>query len=173
MSSIHGFMDGSYDYRFMYNIRDLRGPLPKPEIYSNTLLGVVVNTPAFAEFAKVLTSLPLSAAYNSEQSYCTLFVPLHVHAEDVDTPYKCQQFILTHTLEHALPYKYLRSSGAMYLDTRHTGTKILVENVGSETPVINRKCRILASQVVGSAVIFIIDRSIPMDINPLGNVGMY
>ena len=32
MAAMHGFMDGSYDYKQMYTIQDLRGPLPTPVI---------------------------------------------------------------------------------------------------------------------------------------------
>jgi hypothetical protein len=171
MATLHGYMDGSYDYRQMYNIKDLKGPLPIPLIKENTLLGALNSNPNCVEFTKLVMSLPdMAARFNCSQASFTVFVPLSGICLDTTDSYRIRQFILLHTLNHAYPYKFLATSPMMIIDTRLPGTKILVENLGTPRTILNRHVQIVAAETVGDAVIYYIDHSLCLDRNPLSNV---
>lgn len=171
MASLQGFMDGSYDYKQFYNIKDLAGPLPKPAIHCNTLLGALEKNKDCIQFVSLLKSLPMSAIYNNNQASFTLFVPIANYCNvNINDSYKVRQFILLHTLEHAVSYPFLKSSKGMLLNTRLPGSNILVENIYTDTPLLNRQSKILGQQIVGNSVIYFIDVPLCLDQNPLSNV---
>lgn len=170
MATLHGYTDGSYDYKQKYNIKDLKGPLPYPVIHKNTLLGALNDNPDCLDFATIVKSIPeMAAKFNNIQASFTLFVPLKVLIHSRDS-YKLRQFILLHTVEHALPYPFLSRTRMMYINSRLPGTKILVENLGSATPLLDRHSHIIGQQTVGNAVIYYIDESLLLDNNPLSNI---
>jgi len=171
MTTLHGYTDGSYDYRQMYNIKDIKGPLPTQIIRENTLLKALNDNPKCAEFARIIMSLPdMAARFNSSQANFTVFVPISELCIRTNDQYKNRQFILLHTLEHAYPYTFISSMSMSLLDSRLPGTKILIENLGTPYPVLNRQSQILGSQIVGNAIIYYIDKSLCLDGNPLTNV---
>lgn len=171
MASLQGYMDGSYDYKQMYNIKDIRGPLPKPVIHKNTLLDALHSNPKCLEFARMVMSLPdMSAKFNNSQANFTVFVPLSDMYLPSNDSYHVRQLILLHTLEHAYTYQFLASSRMMWLNTRLPGTKLLIENLGTPRTMINRHAQILGQQMVGNAVIYFIDQSLRLDENPLASI---
>lgn len=164
MSSLYG-TDPSYNYTHMYNIKDLRGTLPTPTWDQNTLLGFL----HFKQhpFAEIIGKTHLAGTYNSPQADFSLFVPTYIDTT-LDS-YKLRQLVLYHTLEHAVPYKFLTSSGMMKVSTRIPGARIIVENVGLKTPLINGCSRVIGTDKVGNANIFYIDKPLWLDSNPLSN----
>jgi len=149
----------------------LKGPLPKPIIKCNTLLGALEKNKDCIEFVSLLKSLPMSAVYNGVQASFTLFVPISNTCNvNINDSYKVRQFILLHTLEHSVSYPFLKGSKAMLLNTRLPGTSILVENIYTDTPLLNRQSRVLGQQIVGNAVIYFIDNPLCVDQNPMSNI---
>lgn len=167
MTTLHGYTDGSYDMKQMYDIKDTRGKLPLPVVDKNSLLGALFSNPKCAEFAALVKSIPdIAAKFNSIQADFTLFVPLTLDLVTAQTDsYKVRQFIFLHMLEHAIPPALLATTRMMYLTSRLCGTRILVENSGTST-TLNRCATVVGQELVGNAVIFYIDRSLRLDGNP-------
>lgn len=168
MATIQGFTDGSYDYKHMYNIKDLHGPFPIPKFNPNTLLGYLhsENHP----FADIIERTPLAATYNDPQGDFSLFVPSFIDEQTkrLDS-YHLRQLVLYHTLEHAVPYQFLSTSGCMKVATRLPGSRLIVENINVPTPFINRCAQVTGYTQIGNASIFFINRVLKMDNNPLSN----
>jgi uncharacterized surface protein with fasciclin (FAS1) repeats len=169
MASAQGFTDGSYDYKHMYNIKDINGPHPIPKFNTDTILGYLHNHNF--EFAKIIESTDMAGKYNDIQADFSLFVPMIIPewAHTLDA-YKLKQLVLYHTLEHAVAYEFLKSSGAMFVNTRLPGSRLLVENVYTQTPRINNYTQILGYKQVGNAILFFIDKTLPLDNNPISNI---
>jgi len=138
------------------------------EFNENTLLGYL-HSKNF-KFAEIIEKLHISGKYNHSQADFTLFVPLNLNGwENVEDRYKLKQFVLFHTLERTLSVYFLKSSGAMMINTRLPGSRILVENINSNVPVLNREARVVDEIRVGNANIIVIDRPLTLDDNPMSN----
>lgn len=169
MTSLQGYMDGSRDYKQMYNIKDLRGNLPKPVLKQNTIFNALGNNEQGTAFFSLLEKVPeLAAKYNSIQADFTVFVPINVESDNLDY-YKARQLILFHTLERTLSVKFLQNSRAMVINTLIPGSRILVENINGST-ILNRSAIIVGVQYVGNAVLYYIDNALRMDANPNSNM---
>lgn len=169
MTTLQGFTDGSYDYKHMYNIKDLRGPLPIPVVHDNTLLSYLMSSPEFEPFLALVEKAGLSGKFNSIQADFTVFVPTQGVPTNVSS-YEAKQIVLSHLLERTLSFGFLRSSRMMYLDTRIPSSRILVENFGP-MPLLNRQSQVIGKKQVGHAIVFIIDRALtPCLSNPLINI---
>ncbi len=162
MTSLYG-TDPSYDYRQTYDIKDLKGPLPKPVIQKNTLLGALIGNPQCESFSKFIISVPQFASlFNCSQADFTLFVPLSPLPQ-MDY-YKARQFILLHSLQHSFPLQFLKGSRMMTVDSRLAGHRILVDNLDvSNPPRLNGTSHIVGQQIVGNAVIYFIDLPLSED----------
>lgn len=159
MASIHGFMDGSFDYKHMYNIKDRKGPLPYPTIHPNTLFGTLAlsDKPYFVEFAKLLVYLQIDGIFNNSQADFTLFVP-ETSLGDFTSydSYFLQKLVKYHTIQQALPAPFLTRTQAMFIYPKLEGTRILVENISTPTPLLNREAVIKDMIVVNGSVIYVI-----------------
>jgi hypothetical protein len=156
MATMQGYMDGSYDYKQKYNIKDLPGPLPLPVVKKNTLMGAILSNPKCSDFAEILNKSQMAGKFNDIQSAFTVFVPLNPLETEHRDPF---WYIMTHTLEHPLPHKYLDSAGAMYINTMNPRNRLLLENT-PQGLCINKSAMIVAMQLVGNAVIYYVDRDI-------------
>lgn len=159
MTTLQGFTDGSYDYKQMYDIKDLHGCLPDPIIHSDTILGILQKDEKCVLFTNLIKSLPISALYNNIQGNFTLFVPLNINTNDISDSYKIKKLIMFHTLEKALPLNFLQSSRGMYVNTLLSGTRILIENINNQT-ILNGHSIIIGMKLVGNAIIYYIDRNL-------------
>jgi len=172
MASIQGFTDGSYDYKHMRRVHDLRGPLPYPTVNPNSILGFLKEHNQ--SFGGVIASVRrLAAQYNDIQATFTLLVPLNVpHVVRNMSELERRNLILAHTLERAVPYNFLTSAGVMWINTRIPGDRILVDNRTTESPLLNNHARVLGyDSVPGSrATIIYIDQMLPLQDNPLSNI---
>jgi len=171
MATMHGYMDGSYDYKQMYNIQDLNGSLPTLVVHEDTLLHVLTNTKGVSKFKTLVENTKLPGILNSRQGDFTLFVPIDSGIPNAvmnGTQFKTRQTVLYHMLEHAVPVEFVRGSRSMMVNTRLPGSRLLIENYG-QGPVINRFSKILGYQYVGGASVYFIDRILPEGSNPLSN----
>ena len=175
MASSHGYFDGSYDYKQMYDIKDINGPLPVPSFNPHTLLGYLhfQNTP----FADIISRTTLAGIYNDTHAQFTLFVPtvLPPNITTADS-YFLRQLVLYHTLEHTIPLSVIQNTKCMRLNTRLNGSRILVENRPSsnaqtyQTTLLNHKSTVLSHVSVGKSQIFFIDFPLVDSQNPMSNI---
>ena len=170
MSTLQGFTDGSYDYRQMYNVQDLRGPLPECRVSIDTIYGYLMQNGL--NFASIISKSRISAQYSNSQSTFTVFVPLDIGSWENETNlYKIQQLLLAHTLERPLSMGFLKRSLGMRLTTMQDGAYILCENIEGKT-ILNRTSVVLKEIKVGGANIFLIDRPIVLDEDPLAHTSI-
>ena len=127
MASIHGFSDGSFDYKHMYQIADRRGPFPRPEIHAGTPLSILRDVyPAYFAF---VADTPLSRILNSTQATLSLFVPRAISPEAQALPSSLRYRIaLRHILPKAYPPVFVMRSRAINIATYQTGETIRIDN---------------------------------------------
>lgn len=168
MASLQGYTDGSYDYKQMYNRKDRRGPLPLKAVDVNTILGFLKSNEFI--FGNIIEQTDLKYKYSQGIADLTLFVPVNVGEwKNVRDSFKLKKLVLYHSLEKPLSGDFLKSSMGMRLNTRQPGSYILVENIKGQT-ILNRESVILDEVRVGNSNIFIIDRPLSLDGNPMVNI---
>lgn len=174
MASLYG-TDPSYDYSHMYNIKDLRGELPKPVLKPGTILYALHQHGSCSKFIELVSKAGLAGVFNDKQANFTVFAPID---DSIDcmwlksvSSFKAKQYVLYHTLDHAVAPSFLRSSKAMYLNTRIPGSRLFVENYNEVPPLINRISRVIECPIVlDSSVVYVVDRVLHIDGNPLSNI---
>jgi hypothetical protein len=165
MTTLNGYMDGSYDYKHMYNITDLKGPRPYPRIHSNSILGFLNQESLCTPFVTFLKGLRSSQWYNDPQMKCTLFVPLTMDPSVYSlSPSEQTRLLKYHTLDRPLSYTFLRSSGRMKLNTRLPVERITVTNTHTSVPLLNGTSTIVGAHKVGDSCIYFIDTMLMMRI---------
>jgi uncharacterized surface protein with fasciclin (FAS1) repeats len=176
MTSVQG-TDPSYNYSHMYDIKDLRGNLPTPVYNQGTILCALHQAGCFQNFIDLVTKAGLAGIFNSKQTNITVFAPNDealsaCSVKGIDS-FKAKQLVLYHTLEKSIPPSFLRSSKAMYLDTQVTGSRLLVENLRTPVPLINRCTHVVQCPIATvNSMIYPINKVLLMDNNPLSNISI-
>lgn len=175
MASIHGFMDGSFDYKHMYNIKDLHGPLPIPAIRPGTLFSLLKRSENnCVQFTSLLETLPMVGLYNDPQAQHTLFAPITVDVAYINSldDYKRKQLILYHTLSKPLTIQFITSSKGMLLPTLQNGSSICISKNSKGETLLNGYSKIVGSIQTGRNTLVLIDKMLFIDNNPLSNVNI-
>ncbi len=127
----NNYTDPSRDYSHMYNITDIRGPLPYPRFNTNTILGFLSSDPAVKDFFDLVSSnKSISGIFNNEQAAFTLFVPINcnnIKPENTEA-YDVIKIVRYHTLENKLTPELLGSMGSSLISTKCWSKNIFVEN---------------------------------------------
>lgn len=169
MTSLQAYTDGSYDYSHQYNITDLRGPLPGLQINQGSIFHFLVNHSRGVPMAELIAKTQLAGFYNDPQSCFTLFVPVNLKDTKCIDSYTAQQLVLLHSLPFSACYSFLKSSHMMFLDTRMTGRRILLENISTTSPTLDRCAQLISQVKVGGSMIYFITNPLRLDGNPLAN----
>lgn len=166
MASLHGFTDGSYDYKQTY----IFNTTPQESSFDpESLLEFLVSQGN--PFAEIISRTDLKHKYANKQADFTLFVPSNIQDWlNVRDTYKLKQLVLYHSLERTIGARFLQSSPAMMINTRLPGSRIVVENFTNSNPVLNRESQIIGEQRIGNANIIYIDNTLSLDENPMTNI---
>lgn len=152
MATAQGYTDGSFDYKHMYNMIDLKGPLPRPVIHQYSILGVLYREEHMKIFFNMMVQTPLLAAlYNDPNSSMTIFVPSDECNYGV-TKDKYRDFILSHTINYKLEPCTLFGSKMQYLNTKLNGYRLLIENINE--PLLNGVGVIKSAIKVGKSIVY-------------------
>ncbi len=141
MAGIHGYIQDR-DLKQFYDIRDFRGSTPKATQRPWTLFSLLKSNKDFSYFAYLVEKAGLDGIFNSNTEFhtYTLFVPSDISLRkrfDVNSfknmdLYTCREIVLYSSLDRQIYMPFLRSSPAMYINTRIPGSRILVENIKSD-----------------------------------------
>jgi hypothetical protein len=130
-------------------------------------------------FRDLVEHTGLVGVLNDPRAKFTLFVPLNAGVppgvEALDN-YTKRRIVLQHMLEKAVPRAFLTGSACMLVNTRVPGSALLITNgttaCGTPETRINDVCRVIGNRIVGTSQVFLLDRAIPTDTNPLSNVAV-
>jgi hypothetical protein len=141
MASIHGYIEDR-DLKQFYDIRDWRGSVPKATQRPWTLFSLLKSNKDFFYFTYLVEKAGLDGIFNSNTEFdtYTLFVPSDTYLVkrfDVNSiknmdMYTAREIVLYSSLNRQIYMPFLRSSPAMYINTRIPGSRILVENIKSD-----------------------------------------
>ena len=174
MTSVHGYIE-ALDYRTMYDITDWRGSVPKASLRPNTIMSIIEDNQDFSWFRYLIKLAGLQAILDDPQAHFTIFVPSNEFLskklpesviENMDK-YTAREIILYSSLDREIGMPFLRSTAAMYINTRIPGQTILVENLQPGVTMLNGSIQIIQGNVsVGNGVIHIIDNLlVPADMS--------
>jgi hypothetical protein len=170
MASNQGYMDGSYDFKHMYNIQDLKGSLPEPFINPNSIFGFLKQINC-VQFTNLLETQPIVGTYNDTQACHTVFAPMNLDLNYVLQldDYKKRQLILYHTLPKPFSVQFLQSSKGMNLNTMQPGNNIYCSSINGDI-YLNGYAKVLNYINTGKSSIFVIDKMLYPDVDPLSNM---
>lgn len=150
MTSQHGYMDGSLDFKQMYAPVITSSPVFK----TNTLLGFLYHE-GFP-FADLIIKTNLSGRLNDIQGNFTLFVPLDCKCLLEMDLLKLRDVVLFHLLPQKIEPEFITGSTAMFLHTMKSGSRILVENFTSDT-ILNKNTKIMSVHHLENSIIYFVD----------------
>lgn len=175
MTTMQGYTDGSYDYRQMYDMPDLRGSLPAPVVHEGTPMYALATTPECASFLGCVRRTNMVGVLNSLQHRGTLFIPVSGPEFDVLlaglSDFECRQLVIRHSLEQPIPPVMIKGTRSGLFNTKQPSTNILVESQHGTT-LLNRGSRIVGSLEIGQTYLYLIDRPLCSAPNPLGTISI-
>lgn len=165
MTSIHGFMDGSYDYRQFYPKQ--KNPISQ-SVPTNTIMYELETNPNVSAFKTIVKKIPnIASLFRDTQSYCTLFVPINspemMTIADHYDYYELMKLIQYHTLDRAVSLDFLRSSETMTLKTKLNGFSLYIKNyynnsLNGNSTFINETYKIVGYKIFDRSIVYFIDR---------------
>lgn len=163
MTSI-GPYSQSHNFTHMFNIRDIRGCLPKKELCCNSISGFIQNNPNLSIFNKMLEKSNLQSIYNDNQANLTLFVPSDLALKDLDknifknmNNLTARNIIKASTLDRRIPSELLEDSPSAYFNTKNPYNRIFISNMNEKT-YINNCINIIQKDIeTNNGIIHIVD----------------
>lgn len=132
------------NYTHMFDMGDLRGPLPIKKPVKNTLTYFLENHPEFSRFYYILKLAKLGHLYADKQANFTLFVPtntcLSYIPEDVFVNMDistAKHIIKASTLNRRITSDILEDSPASYFLTQDPTSRLFVSNLSGRTKINN------------------------------------
>lgn len=141
----------AYDCLQMYNLSDLNKSVKKPDARENTLLSFFWKNPLYKKYSFMVELAGYEGILDSSQANCTLLIPsdADLEASGITDEVISNMSSLTaikivkySILQGKVSLDYLRSSEAMYIETR-LGEHILFEYSRMYGLLLNREIQIL------------------------------
>lgn len=154
MTSIHGFMDGSFDYRHLRP--DFGDPvIPGNPVVPNTLMDyIVTHQDTFSVFLQWLTmSKFLIPIFNDVQGDFTVMLPME--AQPAKDQYEAMTNIRKHMFRRTYPVEFLASSTGMVIESRKVGDTVFVQRRPCGNVFFNGSPMIGYHQVGGASVVIL------------------
>jgi hypothetical protein len=157
MTSLHGYMDGSYNYQDLATkTRVSTGRI----VFENTILYALFTSDVCEDFLKIVRTLDrLSGKFNSTNATFTVFVPLRIPpcmTQSTDT-FLNEQFVNQHVFTSILPLDLLNSSPGLYLKQNLANQNVFVSSCDGVV-MLNGKARLLEQRKVGTSILYLIDQ---------------
>ena len=155
----------SYNFTHMFDMPDLRGPLPKIIAQPNTLLSTIDNHPDFTKYKYMVDRANLRDTLNSKQSDFTLFIPSDkALSMKVDDDYFVNMDILTarsivrtSMLNKRISSEILEDSPNAYYYTMDKANRLCVTNISRQT-YINGDIKVIYKDIVtNNGIIQVVD----------------
>jgi len=157
----------SMNFTHMFDIKDLRGDLPKKKICKNSLFGFIVNNINLKKFSYILKLAQLEDFYNDPQANFTLFVPTDNSLKHIPDSFfidmddsTARHIIKSSTLDRKIISELLEDSPASYFYTKDSANRLFITNMNSKT-FINNNINIIQKNIeLSNGIIHIIDNLI-------------
>jgi len=154
----------SLDIRQMFQMGDLRGPLPQLASCSKSLTGIIENHPDFTKFKYILSLADLGGIYDDIQADFTLFVPSDAAIAglpegvltnmDMST---ARHIVRSSTLRRRLSGDILEQSPASWFTTLDPPNRLWITNISGQTYVNNDVKVIHKDMTANNGLIHVVD----------------
>ena len=155
----------SYNFTHMFDMPDLRGPLPKIIAQPNTLLSIIDNHPDFTKFKFMVNRANLRDTLNSTQSEFTLFIPSDkALSMKINDDYFINMDILTarsivrtSMLNRRISSEVIEDSPNAYYYTIDKANRLCISNISGQT-YINGDIKVIYKDIMANnGIIQVID----------------
>ena len=154
----------SYNFTHMWDIRDLRGCLPKKGYCENSLMDIIAKTPGFSKFKYIIKLAKMDGIYNADQADFTLFVPSDKALADLPEGVltnmddaTARNIVMASTLNRRITGELLADSPACSFITRSRINKLWVTNISGQT-YLNNDIKVVDTDIEASnGLIHVVD----------------
>lgn len=155
MTSLHGYMDGSYNYQ---NLETQTKVDSGRVVYDNTVLHALFTTKECEPFLLWVRELDrLCGKLNSPEASFTIFVPATIpNPTDIDL-YDRQQLVERHVFTTLLPLPLLQSSRSLTLKGNLANFSV-TSSACNDVVRLNTSSTILKQLNVGKSILYLIDQ---------------
>jgi len=145
----------SLDYRFMYDVRDIRASPKLPTTDIGSIMDMIQNNPDFTMFNHLVNLADMNGIFNTQPAKFTVFVPSDSHLKtcfDINLflnmdKYTARKILLYSTLPKIADMNALNLSPVLELETRIPGFRIVVQTPPNKETLINNNVRILKPNI--------------------------
>jgi len=160
----------SHNFSHMFNMPDIRGPLPLKINCPNTLMGIITTNPDFSKFRYMVKIARLGGILNDIQADFTIFIPSDKALESAEglgeevfinmDDSTARHIVLSSMLNRRITSELLADSPASYFITRDPPNRLFVSNISGKT-CINTDINIIHTDIIASnGIIHVIDNLI-------------
>lgn len=128
----------------MFNMNDLRGPLPQKIENPGSLSYIISNTREFSKFRYILRLSKLDGIYNDLEANFTLFVPTDLSLSNIPDTFltnmdllTARQIVRASTLNRRITSDILSDSPCAYFNTRDEKSRLFITNMNGQTSINN------------------------------------
>ena len=150
------------NYTQMFNIPDLRGPLPEIKSCKGTILNIIDNE--FPKFRYIIKLAKLENYYNDPLANCTLFVPsneaLNIINNDILDISRARNIVKGSTLNRKITSAILEDSPSSWFYTKNPFNKLFITNINGKTNINNNINIIHTNIQATNGLIHVIDNLI-------------
>ena len=144
----------SLNFTHMWNQTDIRGPLPKAEACSNSLLGALEKNPDFSIFRKIVKKAKMEDIFNNKQANFTVFVPsdnsmspeMKENINNMDL-LKARQIIKASSLDNKISSECFAGRQSLSLVTRDRSNRIEISSSNGQT-FLNKTITLVSSDLI-------------------------
>ena len=155
----------STNFTHMFDMNDLRGPLPLVHTRPNSLSDIILKEPTFSRFNYILQLAKLQPFYDDLAANFTVFVPsdasLKYIPESVFTNMDigtARHIIKSSTLNRRITADILEDSPASYLLTQNPPNRLFVTNINGRTYIDNHINVLQKNIQANNGIIHIVDK---------------
>lgn len=161
MTSLHGYMDGSYNYQNLLTKTTID---PGRIVHDNTILHALFTTKECAPFLLWVRELDrLCGKFNSPNAVFTLFIPTNIAPPDDVDLYNRQQVVERHLFTVLFPFSLLQSSPGIVLKENCANQTIRASSCNGAVTLTNlhgpngNTTTVLKKLNVGKSILYLID----------------
>jgi uncharacterized surface protein with fasciclin (FAS1) repeats len=149
---------------FMFDRKDLRGPLPQKVLNPNTLSYIISMNPDFSRFRYILRLAKMEDLYNDIQADFTVFVPSDTCLRSIpDSIFvnmdliTARNIVTTSTLNRRITYDILSDSPCANFMSNNPVNRLFITNLNGQTSIFNDINVIQSDIMATNGIIHVVD----------------
>lgn len=157
------------NYTHMFDIPDIRGPLPIVKLCPGSIASIINDNPDFSAFNFILRLSGLQNIYNGLQANCTLFVPSNSVFKDTNFIKNMDRntainIVRNSTLDKIITKDIIQESPASIFTTRNNPNNLFIQNISGISEICPNIHFLQFNIRANNGIIHVIDKLIIPDV---------